>query len=117
MTSNIKIAYQMSNSLSDIIWKNVQFWGVFAQTIVGNKFLNSIDEATLDLAKCAKIKNEEKKEKFLEDAREKLIECFIWNDRARCRRLLEKEDYQIIYVQLNKISRLIDPKELKKKKS
>lgn len=103
-----KTAYTLSNNLSDSVWELVQMWSVFAKTIIGNQFMIALDEVTVNLAKAAKASTPETQQDFLAKAHELLTECFIWNDKARRRKLLVKDDYQAIFVSLTKLQELVN---------
>ncbi|MGI5827426.1 MAG: four helix bundle protein [Patescibacteria group bacterium] len=114
MPNTIKSAYTLCNNLTEAVWYVVQFWSVFAKTIVGNQLLNSLDNISINLAKAGKIKDSNRQILFLGDAAEYLIESFVWIDKARRRSLFSKEEYQTFYLQMEKLETLLDKKRKRK---
>ena len=112
-----KRAYITANDLAEFVWQIAQFWGVFSQTIIGNQFVHSLDALSIDLAKLAKSNNPSQRNTYVQSAQEHLIEAFMWNDKARRRKLLGKEEYQTIYVQIQKVESLLSSKKGKTKVS
>ena len=111
MKKTLKSAYALSMVLSDEVWQLIQLWGVFSKTIIGNQFITSLDFLTINLAKAAKTTNDDRQSIFILNTQEQLTESFMWNDKARRRQLLDKQDYQAIYVQLLKLDQLINQPE------
>ncbi len=92
----------LSEMISDQVWELVQFWSPFSQTIIGNRFIQCLDEITILASQVKKVKKDEKSEY------EKKItlltqEAMVWLDKARRRRLISNDDYQKLYTQINNL--------------
>jgi len=94
---------KLSHLLSDTVWSLVQFWSPFSQTIIGNRFVQSLDEITVLLFQLEKNKPKNK-EQYVNKLNLLLSEALIWLDKSRRRRLISNDDYQKLYSQLRKIT-------------
>lgn len=106
--NKFKIIYKKITNLSDEVWSLVRFWSPFNQTIVGNEFIKSLDSITIDLSQII-TKKTKNQDKILQNIKNNLVKAAIYNDIARRRRIISKNDYQNIYVQINKLKNQIFP--------
>jgi four helix bundle protein len=112
---SLKSAYQNSNVLSDSIWEIVQYWSVFNRSIIGQYFINSLDNFSINIALAIKTKSPTKKNYHLNLAYNNLLESMLWNEKSRRRQLLDKQNYETIYVQLMQLQATLLNKKTKTK--
>jgi len=91
-----------SADISDQVWALVQFWSPFSQTIIGNRFIQCLDEITVIAAQIKKAKRIKKIQ-----YQQKIIllkeEGLVWLDKSRRRRLINNDDYQKLYKQIKSL--------------
>lgn len=92
----------IANDIADELWDLIRFWSPFSQTIIGNRFIQCLDEISI-LA----LRQNEKREKAALTNKQQigmlLKEALLWLDKSRRRRLLNEEDYQNFYVKIGSI--------------
>ena len=99
----LKNLYQKSLELSDNIFQITQFWSNFCQTIIGFNLQKSADSISINLGKIPKTKDKLKQQLFTEEATENTIETLLWLDKARRRKIINKRDYQHLYLDLKEL--------------
>ena len=100
-------AYRIAFHLSNYVWDIVVVWDYFKKDTLGKQFTRSIDSISANIAEGFGRYNKKDKIKFYRYSFGSLKESLDWNEKAKIRKLLTKEQYKHILEELNKL-----PKEL-----
>lgn len=100
-------AYKISFHLSNYVWDIVVKWNYFAKDTVGKQFVKAIDSISANLAEGFGRYAKKDKINFYRYSYGSIKESLDWNEKAKTRDLLKKEEYDYILKELNKL-----PKEL-----
>ncbi len=100
-------SYKSSFHLSNYVWDIVVTWDYFSKDTVGKQFTKAVDSISANIAEGFGRYNKKDKIKFYRYSFGSLKESLDWNEKARARNLLPKEQYDHILEELNKL-----PKEL-----
>ncbi len=98
-------AVLLSELASDKIWQLVQFWSIFNKDSIGINILNAFDKIEIELIKSSK--SFPLKDIYKVKIMKKILEAHTWLDKAKRRKIINEDDYQDIYKNLNKISKII----------
>ena len=101
-------AYKLSFHLSNYVWNLVIGWNHFAQNTVGSQFVNAADSISANIAEGFGRHFKKDKVKFYQYCRGSLKKCFDWNEKSKVRQLINKEDYNYIFNELNKLPKSIN---------
>jgi len=101
---SVKKLYQQSESVSDHIFRIIQFWTPFTKQIIGAPLQLSIDKACIYLINSL---DSHQKTSYLEKAYQNITQTLVWLDKSRRRKLVNRRDYQHLYNDLNAIQDLI----------
>lgn len=96
-------AYKTSFHLSNYIWEIVIQWDYFRKDTVGKQFVRAVDSISANIAEGFGRYNKKDKIKFYRYSFGSLKESLDWNEKAKIRQLITKEQYQYIYAALNKL--------------
>ena len=99
-----KIAFIISNHVWDIIVK----WDHFAKQTIGNQFVRAIDSISANIAEGFSRYNKKDKIRFYRISFGSLQESLDWNQKALSRELLNKENYEYIFGELQKLPKAIN---------
>lgn len=99
----LKQKWRLSMNLADYVWRVVQFWSLFNQTTMGIPYTQTIDALTLQLS----FEPSTDKDPTLVKSYRLTQEALLWTDKARRRKLLDKETYQTIYAYLKDIEQYL----------
>lgn len=108
LTLNDIEAYKLSFHLSNYVWNVVIGWNHFAQNTIGSQFVNAIDSISANIAEGFGRHFKKDKIKFYHYSRGSLKECFDWNEKSKCRKLTNNEEYDYIYNELNKLPKSLN---------
>ena len=100
-------AYQIAFHLSNYVWNLVIKWGHFEKNTIGRQFTRSIDSISANIAEGFGRYSKRDKIKFYYYSQGSVKESLDWNEKAKIRKLLKKDEYQHILEELSKL-----PKEL-----
>jgi hypothetical protein len=98
----------LSEQISDSAWYLVQFWSVFSKNLIGNNLITSLDKVSIDLQFYNKTKDKQIKQDFLYKSQKKLFEAFMWLDKARRRKIISKDDYQMLYTKMTILQEVLN---------
>jgi len=101
-------AYKISFHLSNYIWNIVIDWDYFAKDTVGKQFIRAIDSISANIAEGFGRYNKKDKIKFYRYSFGSLKESLDWNEKAKIRELLTKEQYINILEELQKLPKEIN---------
>lgn len=99
--------YRRALGLSNYIWDIVITWNYFAKQTVGIQFITAVDSISANIAEGFGRFGKKDKVKFYYYSFGSVKESFDWNEKAKIRKLLTKEQYEYI---LNELQAL--PKEI-----
>ena len=88
--------YQLSEKLSDEIWKIVLNWDNLAKNTVGAQIIRSADSVGANLAEGSGRGSNQDYKRFIKISRGSLYETRHWLRRAYKRKLLSKEQVEIL---------------------
>ena len=88
--------YQLSEKLSDEVWKIVLTWDSFAKNTVGAQIVRSADSIGANLAEGSGRGSNQDYKRFIKISRGSLYETRHWLRRAYKRELLSKEQIEIL---------------------
>jgi four helix bundle protein len=101
-------SYKLSFHLSNHIWNVVLNWSIFAQNTVGEQFVSAADSISANIAEGFGRYGKKDKIKFYRIGYASVTECFDWNEKARVRNLILKEEYDFIFSELQKLPKSIN---------
>ncbi|MDP3988566.1 MAG: four helix bundle protein [Candidatus Levybacteria bacterium] len=99
--------YKRAFVLSNYVWNIVINWSWFAQKTVGIQFVTAVDSGSANIAEGFGRYGKKDKIKFYYYSFGSIKESLDWNEKAKVRGLLTKEQYEHILKQLQ-----ILPKEI-----
>ncbi|MBU2214030.1 four helix bundle protein [Patescibacteria group bacterium] len=101
-------AYKRAYHLSNYVWDIVSHWPILAQKTVGEQFIRSTDSISSNLAEGFGRQTRKDKTKFYIYARASANESLDWNQKAKRRNLLTKEQYDFILIELQQLPKEIN---------
>ncbi|MEH1796788.1 four helix bundle protein [Nostoc sp.] len=96
--------YQLSEQLSDDIWKIVEGWNFFAKDTIGKQILRSADSIGANIAEGVGRGSFQENRRFIRIARGSLNETQHWLRRAYTRNLLTSEQINTIKTIINELA-------------
>lgn len=96
-------AYKLSYHLSNYIWDVVMKWDFFAKKTIGSQFVTASDSISANVAEGFGRYHKKDKIKFYRYSQGSVKECFDWNEKAKYRKLITKEEYDYIFKRLKQI--------------
>ena len=101
-------AYKISFHLSNYIWNIIINWDYFTKDTVGKQFTRSTDSISANIAEGFGRYNKKDKIKFYRYSFGSLKESLDWNEKAKIRELLTREQYKYILSELQKLPKEIN---------
>ena len=98
-------AYKTSFNLSNYVWSIVLKWDYFARDTIGKQFTRAIDSISANVVEGFGRYGKKDKINFYRYSSGSIKESLDWNEKARVRGLLTKEEYDHIFNELNKLPR------------
>jgi len=108
LTLNDIEAYKVAFALSNYIWKIVIKWDYFARKTVGGQFVEATDSISANIAEGFGRYGKRDKICFYRYSFGSVKESFDWNEKAKIRELLKKDEYEHIFHELEKLPLLIN---------
>jgi four helix bundle protein len=96
-------AYKTAFHLSNYVWKIVVNWDGFAKNTVGMQFVRAVDSISANIAEGFGRYGKKDKIKFYRYSQGSLKECFDWLHKSKERNLLQGDEYQFIFAELEKL--------------
>ncbi len=100
-------SYRRSLALSQYVWDIVLLWEWFAKKTVGAQFVEAIDSISANIAEGFGRYGKKDKIKFYYYSFGSMKESLDWNEKAKMRGLITKEQYEHILQELQAL-----PKEI-----
>lgn len=101
-------AYKTAFHLSNRVWDIVITWAHFEKDTIGKQFARSIDSISANIAEGFGRFGKKEKIQFYRYAKGSLMESLDWNEKAKIRKLITEETYQIFFSELEKLPKLIN---------
>lgn len=101
-------AYKLSFHLSNHVWNVIINWSRVGQNTVGEQFIRATDSISANIAEGFGRYGKKDKIKFYRIAYASMTECLDWNEKARVRKLITKEEYDFIFSELQKLPKSIN---------
>ncbi len=99
-----KIAFHLSNK----VWNTVMNWDRLAQYTVGEQIIRSTDSISANIAEGFGRYGKKDKVKFYRIAYASMLESLDWNEKAKARNLISRDEYSYIFDQLQKLPKAIN---------
>ncbi len=100
--------YKISFHLSNFVWDVVMKWSHVAQSTIGIQFIDAADSISANIAEGFGRYNKKDKIRFYRYSNGSVTECLDWNEKAKIRRLISKETYDYIFVELQKLPKSLN---------
>lgn len=108
LTLNDITAYRTAFNLSNYVWNIVVNRDFFAKDTVGKQFIKAVDSISANIAEGYGRYSKKDKVRFYRYSFGSLKECFDWNEKSIIRKLLKQEQYDYIFLELNKLPKEIN---------
>ena len=100
--------YKTAFNLSNYVWEIVIKWDYFAKDTVGKQFVKSVDSISANIAEGFGRYFKKDKINFYRYSNGSVKESFDWNEKAKIRNLINKDDYQHLLGELQKLPKEIN---------
>ena len=101
-------AFRISFHLSNYVWDAVLKWSNFSQRTVGEQFVRAVDSISANVAEGFGRYGKRDKIKFYRYSQGSLSESLNWNEKSKVIKLLSKEEYNFIFMELQKLPKAIN---------
>lgn len=101
-------SYSISSGLSDQVWDAVSNWDWFSKKTFADQFIRSVDSISANIAEGFGRYNKKDKIKFYRYSMGSQKESLDWLQKAYCRDLINKGNYDYIFLELEKLPREIN---------
>lgn len=101
-------AYKIAFNLSNKIWDLVIEWDYFAKDTVGKQFVKAVDSISANIAEGFGRYTKKDKINFYRYSYGSIKESLDWNEKAKIRKLISKKEYDYIYIELQKLPKLLN---------
>lgn len=100
-------AYKIAFNLSNYVWDIVKKWDNFSKNTIGYQLVRAVDSISANIAEGFGRYTKKDKVNFYRYSYGSIQESLDWTEKAYKRNLLNKEEYQYMLDELNKL-----PKEM-----
>ena len=100
-------AYKIAFNLSNYVWELVSRWDTFPKMTLGRQFVDATDSVSANIAEGFGRYSKKDKIRFYRISYGSLFESLDWNEKARKRKMLSKEEYENIFAELKKLPKSI----------
>ncbi len=101
-------AYKLAFHLSNYVWNIVVSWDYFSKDTVGKQFVKAVDSISANIAEGFGRYFKKDKINFYRYSNGSVKESFDWNEKAKIRNLINKDEYQHIFNELQKLPKEIN---------
>lgn len=101
-------AYRIALQLSNYVWSIVIKWSYFEKDTIGKQFVRAADSISANIAEGFGRYTKRDKIVFYRYSYGSIKEALDWNEKAKTRGLLSKEQYEHIFEELQKLPKLIN---------
>lgn len=96
-------AYKTAFHISNYVWKIVVNWDGFAKNTVGMQFVRAVDSISANIAEGFGRFGKKDKIKFYRYSQGSQKETLDWLHKSKARKLLQEDEYQFIFAELEKL--------------
>lgn len=96
-------AYKIAFCLSNYVWDIILKWDYFSKDTIGKQFARAIDSISANIAEGFGRYGKKDKINFYRYSYGSIKESFDWNEKAKIRKLITKEQYDYIFSELQKL--------------
>ena len=100
--------YKTAFNPSNYVWEIVIRWDSFAKDTVGKQFVKAVDSISANIAEGFGRYFKKDKINFYRYSNGSVKESFDWNEKAKVRNLINKDEYQHIFGELQKLPKEIN---------
>ncbi|MBI2472021.1 MAG: four helix bundle protein [Planctomycetes bacterium] len=100
--------YKTAFNLSNYVWDIVVKWDYFAKDTVGKQFVKAVDSISANIAEGFGRYFKKDKINFYRYSSGSVKESFDWNEKAKVRNLISKDEYQHTFNELKKLPKEIN---------
>ena len=100
-------SYIIAFNLSNYVWELVSKWDSLPKSTLGRQIINAIDSISANIAEGFGRYTKKDKIRFYRISYGSLFESLDWNEKARKRKLVTKEEYEKIFNELQKLPKSI----------
>ncbi|MBI1971397.1 MAG: four helix bundle protein [Candidatus Wildermuthbacteria bacterium] len=94
-------AYKRALELSNYVWDSILRWDYFAKDTVGKQFVRAVDSISANIAEGFGRYTKKEKAMFYRYSYGSIKESLDWNEKAKRRKLLSREEYDHILQELS----------------
>lgn len=98
-------AYKIAFHLSNDVWDVVQKWDFLAKDTIGKQFIRAVDSISANIAEGFGRYSKKDKILFYRYSSGSVKESLDWNEKAKFRKLLMPNEYEHIFIELQKLPR------------
>jgi len=100
--------YKTALKLNNYVWEIVIRWDYFTKDTVGKQFVKAVDSISANIAEGFGRYFKKDKINFNRYSNGSVKESFDWNEKAKIRNLINKDEYQHIFNELQKLPKEIN---------
>jgi len=101
-------AYRIAFHLSNYVWDIVIKWDYFSKDTIGKQFVRAVDSISANIGEGFGRYTKKDKINFYRYAYGSIKESLDWTEKAKARKLLEDDQYNHIFEELNKLPKLVN---------
>ncbi len=101
-------AYRIAFALSNYVWNTFIKWDYFAKRTIGSQFTDAVDSISANIAEGFGLYTKKDKIRFYRIGFGSMYESLDWNEKAKIRKLISEDQYNHIYVELQKLPKPIN---------
>ena len=101
-------SYKSSLHLSNYLWKITLEWDYFAKDTVGKQYVKAMDSISANIAEGFGRFTKKDKIRFYRYSQGSRMESLDWNEKAKIRELISKDQYEHILGELKKLHKDIN---------
>lgn len=101
-------AYRIAFALSNYVWNIVIKWDHFSKKTIGSQFTDAVDSVSTNIAEGFGRYTKRDKIRFYRISFGSMYESLDWNEKAKIRKLITKDEYNHIYSELQKLPKSIN---------
>lgn len=100
--------YELAIELGEKVWDIVKKWEYFEKDTVGKQLVRAIDSVAANLSEGYGRYHFKEKKNFSYYSRGSLYESRTWLEKARCRNLIEEEQFIYFKENINKLGKILN---------
>ena len=101
-------AYKIAFKLSNYVWEIVIKLDYFAKKTIGSQFTDAVDSISANIAEGFGRYGKNDKIRFYRISKGSVFESLDWNEKSKIRSLINQEEYNHIFTELQKLPKEIN---------